>query len=123
MVDTCNNVMECGTCVHMLLCVCMCVCLTGPPPPLSPAPRALSQDPRNFHAWNYRQFVVRLMGRPLEQELRYAEDMVGQGVGRQGVRGCGLKGSGLEGFRGVGVIIWCEQRRLYCVWALVLHRS
>lgn len=38
--------------------------------------RALELDERNFHAWNYRQFIVKLMGRSLTDELQYAEDKV-----------------------------------------------
>jgi len=38
--------------------------------------RALDADERNFHAWNYRQFIVRLMKRPLSEELLYSEEKV-----------------------------------------------
>jgi hypothetical protein len=43
--------------------------------------RALDADSRNFHAWSYRQFLVRRAGWPLAQELQYSEDKVGLGLG------------------------------------------
>ena len=38
--------------------------------------RALEQDERTFHAWNYRQFVVKMLGRSPQEELAYAEEKV-----------------------------------------------
>jgi hypothetical protein len=38
---------------------------------------ALVADGRNFHAWNYRQFIVKLTGTPPEQELRYTAERIG----------------------------------------------
>ncbi len=46
---------------------CVCVCVSR---------RALDEDTRNFHAWNYRQFLVKRMNRPLDLELQYSEDKV-----------------------------------------------
>jgi hypothetical protein len=46
-------------------------------PPSAIMHSALDADERNFHAWHYRQFVVRLMKRPLQEELLYSEDRVG----------------------------------------------
>lgn len=37
---------------------------------------ALSLDGRNFHAWNYRQFVVKLMGVHTEEELGYSSSLI-----------------------------------------------
>jgi len=37
---------------------------------------ALSVDSRNFHAWNYRQFIVKLMGLPTEGELTYSTSLI-----------------------------------------------
>ena len=40
--------------------------------------RALEQDERNFHAWNYRQFVVKLLGRGPQNELEYSEEKIAE---------------------------------------------
>jgi geranylgeranyl transferase type-2 subunit alpha len=37
---------------------------------------ALALDGRNFHAWNYRQFIVKLMGVHAEEELSYASSLI-----------------------------------------------
>jgi geranylgeranyl transferase type-2 subunit alpha len=37
---------------------------------------ALTLDGRNFHAWNYRQFIVKLMGVHAEEELSYTSSLI-----------------------------------------------
>ena len=37
---------------------------------------ALSLDGRNFHAWNYRQFIVKLLGVDSESELAYSSTLI-----------------------------------------------
>lgn len=49
---------------------------------------ALSVDSRNFHAWNYRQFVAKLLGVPSEAELAYTTTCIagaleGPGLGAE----------------------------------------
>lgn len=41
-------------------------------------PQALDADERNFHAWGYRQYIVKLLGTPVEEELCYSEEKVAQ---------------------------------------------
>eukprot|EP00775_Hariotina_reticulata_P008474 gene8474-8657_t len=38
--------------------------------------RALVLDGRNFHAWNYRQFIVKLLGVDAESELGYSSSLI-----------------------------------------------
>lgn len=40
--------------------------------------QALDADERNFHAWGYRQFIVKLRGTPAEEELAYSEEKIAQ---------------------------------------------
>lgn len=37
---------------------------------------ALALDGRNFHAWNYRQFIVKLLGVDSESELGYSSSLI-----------------------------------------------
>lgn len=47
---------------------------------------ALAVDGRNFHAWNYRQFMVKLLDLTTEGELAYSTSLIaGQGSSRRDV--------------------------------------
>eukprot|EP00878_Enallax_costatus_P028660 GHUV01030975.1.p1 GENE.GHUV01030975.1~~GHUV01030975.1.p1 ORF type:complete len:164 (-),score=23.38 GHUV01030975.1:190-681(-) len=52
------------------------LCCQVDPCALSVARSALSLDGRNFHAWNYRQFVVKLLGVDSESELAYSSTLI-----------------------------------------------
>lgn len=41
-----------------------------------PSCSALALDGRNFHAWNYRQFIVKLLGVDSESELSYSSSLI-----------------------------------------------
>lgn len=43
---------------------------------------ALAVDNRNFHAWNYRQFLVKLMDLPTEGELNYSTSLIAGGTAK-----------------------------------------
>ena len=67
------------------LCARLCAACCAPSSPTKKQPKhnpnkpnndsALELDGRNFHAWSYRQFVVRLLGTPADAELAYAKSV------------------------------------------------